>query len=221
MSAHRRALERLDAEAPHRVDEALVLVALVDIIVDQPLDHVGHLGAANDGPITLPSPRPRASLPSSARPDAADGDLVPLLAVLVDAENADVADVMMAAGIHAAGNVEIELADVVQVVEVVEAALDRLGDRDRLGVGQRAEIAARAADDVGQQADVRRGEAERLLRVATGRTGRFAARRRRSGSARARRAVRQSCSARPDRRRHPSGRPWHRPAARRSSSATA
>ena len=56
----------------------------------------------------------------------------------------------------------VDLADVVQIVEVVEAALDRFGDRDRLGVGQRAEIAARAADDVGQQADVRRGEAERL-----------------------------------------------------------
>ena len=52
---------------------------------------------------------------------AADLDLVPLLAVLVDAEDADVADVVVAAGIHAAGDVEVELADVVQVVEVVEA----------------------------------------------------------------------------------------------------
>ncbi|MNT81753.1 hypothetical protein D3C72_2213780 [compost metagenome] len=61
-------------------------------------------------------------------------------------------------GVHAAGDVQVQFADVEQVVQVVETALDRFGDRDRLGVGQGAEITARAADDVGQQADVRRGE---------------------------------------------------------------
>jgi hypothetical protein len=75
-----------------------------------------------------------------------------------------VADVVVAAGVHAAGDVQVELADVEQVVQVVEAALDGFGDRDRLGVGQRAEVTARAADDVGQQADVRRGEAFRAVR---------------------------------------------------------
>src|SRR5439155_3964894 len=43
-----------------------------------------------------------------------------------------------------------------------EAALDGLGNRDRLSVGERAEVAAGTADDVGEQADVRRREAERL-----------------------------------------------------------
>ncbi|MNF89370.1 hypothetical protein D3C84_718930 [compost metagenome] len=42
-----------------------------------------------------------------------------------------------------------------QVVEVVETCLDALGNRDRLGVGQRTEITTRAGNDVGQQADVR------------------------------------------------------------------
>ena len=81
------------------------------------------------------------------------------------------ADVVVAAGVHAARDVELEVADVVQVVEVVEAALDRLGDRDRLRVGERAEVAARAADDVGQEADVRRREPERLAASSTARAG--------------------------------------------------
>ena len=80
---------------------------------------------------------------------AAEGQLVEFLALLIDAEDADVDDVMLAARVHAARHVEVDLADVVQVVEVVEAPLDRFGDRDRLRVGERAEVAARAADDVG------------------------------------------------------------------------
>ena len=48
----------------------------------------------------------------------------------------------------------------IQIVEVVEAALDRFRDRDRLGVGERAEVAARTADDVGQETDVRRRESQ-------------------------------------------------------------
>ena len=112
----------------------------------------GTSAAANEGPMTLPSD-------SLVALRAAHRNLVPLAAVLVDAENADMADVMVAAGIHAARHVELEIADVVQVVEIVEAPLDRFGDRNRLRVRERAEVAARAADDVGQQADVRRREA--------------------------------------------------------------
>ena len=44
---------------------------------------------------------------------AAERDLVELLALLVDAEDADVADVVVAAGIDAAGDLDLELADVV------------------------------------------------------------------------------------------------------------
>jgi hypothetical protein len=66
-------------------------------------------------------------------------DLVPLLVVLVDAEDADVGDVVVAAGVHAARDVERDVADVVEVVEVVELLVDRGGDRQRAGVGQRAE----------------------------------------------------------------------------------
>src|SRR6266568_5010499 len=154
-------LEGFDADAVHHVDEALgVAVAAREVAIDQPLDHVGHLGAGEGRADHLAQRR------AHARADlalvAADLDLVPLLAVLVDSEDADMADMMVAAGVHAARDVEVELADVVQVVQVVEALLDRLRDRDRLGVGERAEIAARAADDVGEQPQVGRREAERL-----------------------------------------------------------
>ena len=44
---------------------------------------------------------------------AAERDLVELLALLVDAEDADVADVVMAAGVDAAGDLDLQLADVV------------------------------------------------------------------------------------------------------------
>src|SRR5215472_10295826 len=110
-------LERLDAEPPDGVDEALVLVAALDVDVDQALDDVGHLLSGEGRADDLAERRLIALC-------AADRDLVPLLAVLVDAEHADVADVMVSAGVHAARHVELELADVVQIVEIVEPALD-------------------------------------------------------------------------------------------------
>ena len=46
------------------------------------------------------------------------------------------------------------LAEVVQVVEIVEALLDLLHHGVGAGVGERAEIEPRAGDDVGERADV-------------------------------------------------------------------
>src|SRR5690606_25289686 len=75
---------------------------------------------------------------------------------------ADVTDMVMSAGVDAARDVQVELADFVQEIEVVEAALDRLGHGNGDGVGQRTEIAAGTGDDVGQQADVGRGQSQRV-----------------------------------------------------------
>ena len=69
------------------------------------------------------------------------------------------AAVVVAAGVDAAADVQVDVADVVQLVEVVEALGDRRGDRDRARVGERAEVAAGAGDHVGQEADVGRREA--------------------------------------------------------------
>src|SRR6266581_1195397 len=131
-------LEGFDADAVHHV-----AVAPREIALDQLFDHVGDLGASERWADDL------AEGCAPAGPDftliAPDLDLVPLLAALVDAEYADVADVMVATGVHAAGDIEVDLADIVQVVEIVEALLNCLGHRDRLGVGERTEVPARAA----------------------------------------------------------------------------
>src|SRR4051812_27159125 len=157
-------LEGCDADAVHHLDEALGLaVAVREIALDQPLDDTGHLRARDGWADDFAERRLR-----TARPDlalvAADLDLVPLLAVLIDAEDADVADMVVAAGVHATRDVEVELADVVQVVKRVALffhhALDRFRHGNRLGVGERAEVAAGAADDVGEKAEVGRVEAE-------------------------------------------------------------
>ena len=65
---------------------------------------------------------------------AAERNLIPLFALLIDAENADVANMMVAACIHASGDVQVDVAEVVQIVRIVEALLNRLCDRKRLRV---------------------------------------------------------------------------------------
>ena len=85
----------------------------------------------------------------------------PLLAFLVDAEDADVAHVVVAAGVHAPGDLDAHVAEVVQVVRIVEERVDPPGHGDGLGVGEAAEIQPRAADHVGRGADVRGRESER------------------------------------------------------------
>ena len=79
---------------------------------------------------------------------AADGDLVPLLIILVDAEDADVGHVVVAAGVHAAGDVERDVADVEQVVEIVELLVHRLrgGCSELPAADQLFESCADAAD---------------------------------------------------------------------------
>src|SRR4030088_1129045 len=93
--------ERFDAEPLHRVDEEFFrTVAQRQIGFDNVLDHVGDFGIGHRGPDQ------RAHLRVFVG-TAADRDLVKFLAVLFDAENADVADMMMAAGIDAAGDIDV------------------------------------------------------------------------------------------------------------------
>ncbi|KAG1436187.1 hypothetical protein G6F57_020777 [Rhizopus arrhizus] len=69
---------------------------------------------------------------------------------------------MVATGIDAARDVQVQLADLAQVVQIVELALNGFGDGDGDRVGQRAEVSAGTGDDVGQQADVGRGQVQRF-----------------------------------------------------------
>ena len=73
--------------------------------------------AAKLGPTTLP---PRRGQTGGAIA-AAQGQLVPLGAVLVDAEDADVAAVMVAAGVDAAADVQVEVPEVFELIGVLEA----------------------------------------------------------------------------------------------------
>ena len=96
---------------------------------------------------------------------AAERDLVEFLALLLDAENADVADMVVAAGIDAAGDLDLQLADLLLALVDGEALRDALRDRDRAGVGERAVVEAGAGDDVGDEAGIGGGEADLGQRV--------------------------------------------------------
>nr|GFA29209.1 hypothetical protein [Tanacetum cinerariifolium] len=145
-------LERVDADALIGVDEALVFVAFLDINVDQLLDNVRH-GVLCEG---RTQDFAQAGVATGA---AAQRHLIELFAFLVHAQNADMADVVVATGVHAARNIQVQLTNVEEVIQVIKPTLDRLGNRNRLGIGQRAEVAAGAADDVRQQTDVWRCKA--------------------------------------------------------------
>src|SRR5689334_1133681 len=98
-------LEGRDADAVHHLDEALgVAVAVREIALDQLLDDVRHFGARERRADDFAERGLRRAGTYLALVTA-DLDLVPLLAVLVDAEDADMADMVMAAGVHAARDV--------------------------------------------------------------------------------------------------------------------
>ena len=62
------------------------------------------------------------------------------------------AGVVVAAGVDAAADVQVNFAQVVQLVQILIALGDVGGYRDRARIGQRAEVAAGAGNHVGQQA---------------------------------------------------------------------
>src|ERR1700733_3591714 len=149
-------LEWFDTDAPHGINKALVVtVPLAHIDFEQPGDGLGHRVLRNRGTDDFAERRR-----SSRR--ATDGDLIPLLAVLIHAEDTDVADVMMAAGIHAARHLDLDRTEIVQIVQVVEARMYLLGHVDRSGIGEAAEVQTGTADYVGQRADICGREPERI-----------------------------------------------------------
>ena len=61
---------------------------------------------------------------------------------------------MVAAGVHAARNIQFNVANVVQIVEIVELHLNGLRNRDAFCIGQATEIAAWAANNIGQKPNI-------------------------------------------------------------------
>src|SRR5271170_1471283 len=102
--------ERVESEATHGVDEAFTFRTQPAVHLDDALDGRGDLVLAHRRADHLAEC-------GEAVGRAAEADLVPLLTVLIDTEHADVSDMVMAAGIHAAGHLDLKLAEVVEVVE--------------------------------------------------------------------------------------------------------
>src|SRR3569833_2073452 len=92
-------LEGLDAEALHRVHEQLLRpLTQRQIGFHDVLDDIGDF-------VEFDTRADQGAERGVLVGTTADGDLVDLLAVLLDAENADMADMVMAAGIDAAGDI--------------------------------------------------------------------------------------------------------------------
>src|ERR1039458_8129393 len=143
--------EWLDAGAIDRLQEGFLRVlAQFEIGGDDVLDHVGDVGVAHR---RADQRAERGGLVSPA----ADRDLIELFIVLLDAENADVADVMMAAGVDASGNVDVQRAEIAGEVAIAEPPADLLRHRNGAGVRQAAIVEAGAADDVGNETNIGRG----------------------------------------------------------------
>ena len=150
---------------------------------------------------------------------AAERDLVEFLAFPLDAENADVAGVMVAAGVDAAGNLDLQRADLLLPAGVGEALGDALGDRDRAGVGERAIVEAGAGDDVGDEAGIGGREAVRDELVVERLQIVLRDMRQHEVLLVADADLVERKALGDDRRRRPSARRWRRPARRRSASA--
>ena len=75
------------------------------------------------------------------------------------------ADMVMAAGVDAAGNIDMQPPKAAGAIEILEALGDLLRDRDRARVGEAAVVEAGAGDDVGDKSDIGRGDADLIERA--------------------------------------------------------
>src|SRR3569832_1390899 len=126
-------LERRHADAAIGIEDALAGVAQFEVAADHALDGVGDLVLAEAWSHDLTNAR-------VLRTRAAELELVELHALLVDAQNPDVSGMVMAAGIDAAGNLDLEFADMMLAVEIGETLGEFLCDRDRAGIREIAII---------------------------------------------------------------------------------
>src|SRR5690606_16509531 len=123
--AIKRLLERRIAQPAIGGDERLFGAgAMREIGIDQLLDGLGHGLGLEARPHDLAHGRVLGGV-------ASDGDLVEFGALLLDPQYADMAGVMMAAGVDAAGDLDLERPDLALALGRREAPCDPLCDRDR------------------------------------------------------------------------------------------
>lgn len=143
-----RFLEGRDANSLIRREKILVAVlANLEIGVDDRLDRIDDCLTRKTGTQNFAK---RAILVGGA----AERDLIGFDAFLLKPENADTGDVMVAAGVDAARNIDMELANVGGTTVLPEAFGNALRNRDRACGRERAIIQAGAGDDVGDKADI-------------------------------------------------------------------
>src|SRR5258705_3333223 len=115
-------LERLRADPAIGVQETFALVTKALIGIDHVLDRV-------DDPFPIEARSENLAERSIFRAGAAEQELIILHAFAVDAQNADMADMVMPAGIDAAGDLDLQFAEIVLAFEIGKAFGDRRRDR--------------------------------------------------------------------------------------------
>src|SRR5690606_5843944 len=96
--------EGVGAKALERVDEALAGLAYGEVMARETLEERGHVFAAH-------GLADEDAEPARTIGPAAEQDLVPVLAGLLDTEDANMADMVMAAGVDAARDLDGDVAD--------------------------------------------------------------------------------------------------------------
>lgn len=84
------------------------------------------------------------------------------LAVFINAKDADVAAVVMAAGVNATADVQVDLTNVIELIQVLIPLGDGFGELQAAGIGQGAKITAWAGNHVRQQCHIGAGHTKAL-----------------------------------------------------------
>src|SRR5262245_4732129 len=115
-------LERFDAETRDRFDKGLLRARpQFEVGGDHLFHHVDDLGVGHG----WPEQHAKSGMLVRA---SAQGHLKELLAVLLDAKDADMAHVVMATGVDASGDIDVQPAKVAGKAGIAEASRQLLGD---------------------------------------------------------------------------------------------
>src|SRR5690606_7379674 len=107
-----RLLKRVVANAAVGFQEGFTLQTLGDVEIQNLGNDVRNLLAGKGWAKDLSQGRLFTGV-------AAQGNLEELFAFFVHTQNADVADVVVTTGVHAAGNVQVDFAQIVEIIQII------------------------------------------------------------------------------------------------------
>src|SRR5262249_44405701 len=87
---------------------------------------------------------------------AANRNLIPLFAILIDTKNTDVPYMVMTTGVHSTGNIQIDWTKIKKVIQIIETLLNRLRNRNGFSICQWTKLSAGKGNDIGKQPNVGR-----------------------------------------------------------------